>query len=256
MALTPKEAEIVKQRIPKIMDSQNLIRKIMPIENIKSDAESITTETITVDESILSKTGMEAIEIPYQVSQGTKLVIDLIAKITRPTRTLDATTFAKLTNLIGKIIVKSENYYGFKELMDNSTSQAASGDWSADTTTPATIAEDIIDAIVKIQNYTTSPISLVLPTEKAGVVLHPNDYGLSPIALVKKELGVINNVITTSLIDSPLLVPSDSTIVYLGKATNLKLDKKEEIGKTIVYGQEAICPVVDEKNAVIKITGA
>jgi len=157
MALTPKEAEIVKQRIPKIMDSQNLIRKIMPIENIKSDAESIITETITVDESILAKTGMEAIEIPYQVSQGTKLVIDLIAKITRPTRTLDATTFAKLTNLIGKIIVKSENYYGFKELMDNSTSQAASGDWSADTTTPATIAEDIIDAIVKIQNYTTSP---------------------------------------------------------------------------------------------------
>ena len=108
MALTATEAEIVKQRIPKIMDTQNIIRKIMPIENIKKDAESIRTENITVDESILAKTGMETIEIPYNVSQTTKLVMDLNAKITRPTRTLDTATFAKLTTLIGKIIVKSK----------------------------------------------------------------------------------------------------------------------------------------------------
>jgi hypothetical protein len=258
MALTATEAEIVKQRIPKIMDTQNIIRKIMPIENIKKDAESIRTENITVDESILAKTGMETIEIPYNVSQTTKLVIDLNAKITRPTRTLDTATFAKLTTLIGKIIVKSENYYGFKELTDNCTTQAAQAEWSAADTKPTTIAEDIIDAIVKIQNYTTAPISLVLPTEKAGVVMHPNDYGLSPITLVKKDLGAINNIITTSLINEPLLVPNDSTIQYLGKATKVVVDKEEFKSRreTIVYGNEAICPIVDEKNAIIKITGA
>ncbi|ACV25353.1 hypothetical protein QIT38_gp13 [Methanocaldococcus fervens tailed virus 1] len=251
MALTAREAEIVKKAFKQIHDSQNFIRKIMPKQKIDKDKEVYTVETIELDESILSETSMEVIEIPYKTSSTSKRIFDLAAKLTRPRRLLTPDNFTKLSLMLAKIITKSENYYGINELLTNSTVESASKSWDA--ATPKDIVKDIQNAVIQIQQYTNAPINMVLPTSKATYFKTPNDYGLSPENLLK---GTITNVFITNLVkDKAILVPADPTVVSFNVAEDLKVDKKEDLNTAIIWATEAICPSVDLKEAVIVLSG-
>lgn len=255
MGITESEVKIFEKVVIPIRDSQTQIRKILPIKDIKADAESLTLEEITFDETVLAQTNIEAIEIPYKLNISEVRVIDLIAKITSATRTMNATKFRDISEAIGKIIIRSENYYGFEALKKYNTPQTITTAW--DTAEPKDIAGDLIEAIIAIQDYTSAPVSLVLPTSKAPYVVKPNDYGLSPLKLVKGEgLTMINNVVISSLADAPYLVPNDSTIAYFARAKKLTPDKYVKFGKTEVAGMEAFAPVIKEKSAIIKLNGA
>ncbi|MBP2143974.1 hypothetical protein J2127_001143 [Methanococcus voltae] len=252
--LTPEQQKIVKQRFQNIKDSQDIVKKVMPESIIDSASRKYITETINIDDTtILDKSDMEVINIPYGLSDDVKRIFDLNAKIVRPTRMMTNEGISKFSIILAKIITKSINYHGINELVANGTEKVTTNTWDACTINK--MVEDVEDGVFEIMEYSSAPINMIVPTSKRKYLNKLNDYGLKAI----RELdGTIANIYTSNFLnpDTAVLVPYDASIVTFNKATPLSVDLEVfEKTQTKLIATQAICPSVDDKNGVIVLKG-
>ncbi|MBB6067872.1 hypothetical protein [Methanococcus maripaludis] len=244
---TKTQSQLVKTRFDKVLDSQAIIRKCMPEEEVDESTRSIVLESINVDDTILKKSDMEVFEIPIKPSKKTAQIFDLNCKITRQTRYVKS-SLGKVSGILSKVVAKSENFYGVTELASGGTANTGTTAWT-DAIPLRTIVKEIQVEVEALKDHTEAAINMIVPSAKKVFLTAPiNDYGHNP----KQFLPDIANIYTsTAITDKAILVPFDSTICSLARATKLKVAPEVfEQTKTKLIATEAIGPVIDEAKGV------
>ncbi|WP_064496467.1 hypothetical protein [Methanocaldococcus jannaschii] len=256
MALNEYDAQIVEQAMKPILDSNLFSRKIFQKKKIPEDVEVYNLVQVVFDENAFKKGSMELTEVPIKTTTSPFTVFDINLKVTKARRFVEGPNAdynkAQIFEGLAKVVARAENQYSIDALSKNNTAVGASASWNGADTTPDKIANDIIDAKTKIEQYSNAKCALVAPVDAIACFRKIGTQGFSAYDETK---DFIKEIIPTNLITdkSAYLVPIDIAILQMGVAVEADQFIEKKATQVEFIFTEAISPMVKEKNGIIKI---